>query len=200
MRFWLRMKHNAFETLLGAAILAVAAFFVVQTYKSTGQSSKDGYYVVAYFDRIDGVMVGTDVKVSGVKVGSIAGVSMEPDTYRAKVVLKLEKRLKIPQDSSAEIISESLLGGKYITIIPGIDDDFIQPNGTIKQTTSAVNFESLISKFMLESGKSSKTDKDDSSSNKEHTSSKVAKEIKDSPSDNNQTSEKDDKPSQRDDE
>lgn len=155
----MNMKHNAFETLLGAAIVAVAAFFVVQTYKTTGQHNKDGYYVIAYFDRVDGVMVGTDVKVSGVKMGSVAAINMEPETYRAKVLLKVEKRLKIPQDSSAEIISESLLGGKYVTIVPGIDDEHVKPNGTIKQTSSAVNFESLISKFMLESGKS-KTDKD----------------------------------------
>lgn len=167
------MKHNVFETLLGAAILAIASFFVVQTYKATGRNKGgDGYIVTAYFDRVDGVMIGTDVKVSGVKMGSVTAINMEPQTYRAKVVLKVDKRLKIPTDSSAEVISESLLGGKYITIVPGIDDAHLEPNGTITQTSSAVNFESLISKFMLESGKS-KSSKDephkkDQPANKDH--------------------------------
>lgn len=154
MKSWINMKHNVVETLLGAVILAIASFFVVQTYKATGRNKGgDGYLVTAYFDRVDGVMIGTDVKVSGVKMGAVTAINMEPETYRAKVVLKVDKRLKIPTDSSAEVISESLLGGKYITIVPGIDDDHLKPNGTIKQTASAVNFESLISKFMLESGK-----------------------------------------------
>lgn len=156
----MNMRHNAFETLLGAAILSVAAFFVVQTYKATGQRTGEGYHIVAYFDRIDGVMVGTDVKVSGVKIGSVVSINMEPETYRAQVTLHLKKNIKIPDDSSAEIISESLLGGKYVTIVPGLDDAFIAPGGTIKNTTSAVNFESLLSKFVFESGKSKDTHKD----------------------------------------
>lgn len=153
------MKHNTFETLLGAIILSVAAFFVVQTYQATGRKTGDGYHVIAYFDRVDGIMTGTDVKVSGVKVGSVVDVRMEPETYRAQVTLHVKKDLKIPQDSSAEIISESLLGGKYVTIVPGVDSSFVEPNGTIHQTTSAVNFESLISKFVMESGKTKEPEK-----------------------------------------
>lgn len=150
------MRHNAFEVLLGAIILAVATFFVVQTYVATGQRREEGYQISAYFDRIDGIMVGTDVKISGVKVGTVTGVKIEPETYRAQVTLHIKKELQVPQDSSAEIISESLLGGKYITIVPGIENNLIQPNGEIQQTTSAVNFETIISQFMLESGKSKK--------------------------------------------
>lgn len=148
------MKHNAFEVLLGAFILAIASFFVVQTYTVTGQKREEGYQVSAYFDRIDGVMAGTDVKISGIKVGSVVSVKIEPETYRAQVTLHIKKELKLPQDSSASIISESLLGGKYITLVPGIDSNVIQPNGEIQQTTSAVNFESMISQFMLDSSKS----------------------------------------------
>lgn len=152
MKTWMNMRHNVFETLLGAVILAVAGFFVVQTYQATGQGVGEGYHVIAYFDRIDGVMPGTDVKVSGVKVGSVASVRMEKETYRAQVTLHIEKSLKIPEDSSAEIMSESLLGGKYVTIVPGVESTFLTPNSTIRQTTSSVNFETLLSKFVMDSG------------------------------------------------
>lgn len=150
------MQHSIFETLIGAAIIGLAVFFVVLTSASTGKHAINGYSIQASFDRIDGVMAGTDVKISGVKIGSVKATEMNTENYRAKVTLNIKQGLKLPADSSAEVVSESLLGGKYISIVPGLDSESIKPGGEITMTSSSVNFESLISKFLFESSQNSR--------------------------------------------
>jgi len=142
------MRNNLLEAIIGAAVLVVAGFFLVYAY-SAGQKSIPGYILQAKFDRIDGLNSGADIKISGVKIGIVQKLEIDPDTYQATVFMTIRNNIKVPEDSSAEIASESLLGGKYIAIIPGGSDQDLKPNGQIIRTQSSVSFEGLISKFLF---------------------------------------------------
>jgi phospholipid/cholesterol/gamma-HCH transport system substrate-binding protein len=143
------MRYNLIEAILGALVLLVAAYFLIFAYSSGSRHVGAAYPIVAKFDRIDGLAAGGDVKVSGVKVGLVEKFEVDKNTYQARVTLMISKDVKLPDDSSAEIVSESLLGGKYISLVPGISESTIPSGGMITRTQSSVNFESLISKFLF---------------------------------------------------
>src|ERR1700728_4575968 len=104
-------RRNFAEVLIGAVVLLVAAGFLAYAIAHSGRSAYSGYQLFAKFDHIDGLGVGADVRVAGVKVGSVDSTSIDPKTYQAVVGLTVRDDLKLPKDSSATITSESLLGG-----------------------------------------------------------------------------------------
>jgi phospholipid/cholesterol/gamma-HCH transport system substrate-binding protein len=145
-----KTSNSFIETCLGAFVIAVAAGFVYFAYSSSQDGrSMSGYTVSAKFQRIDGLHVGSDVKVSGVKVGSVLSLEIDSKSYQAKATLFINNSIKLPIDSSAAIVSEGLLGGKYIALDPGADSDLIKDKGIIEQTESSVNLETLLNKFLF---------------------------------------------------
>ena len=152
------MRHNFVEALIGAVVLAVAGFFFIYVYSASQKGGSDGYVMYAQFERIDGVNVGSDVKMSGVKVGTVQHLEIDSKTYQAKVTLNLRRQIQLPKDSSAEIASESLLGGKYIALVPGGSEQFLKSGEEITHTQSAISFEALISKFLFSQSSDSKHD------------------------------------------
>ena len=143
------MKERVIETAVGFIVICVAIFSFMFFYK-VSDSGKDGegYFLNAYFQNIEGVAEGNDVKLSGIKIGYIDNVTLENGTYFAVARLKIKKGIDIPSDSRAIVSTSGLLGGKYIRINPGSADDNLQENGKIKFTQSSINIEDLISKLM----------------------------------------------------
>jgi phospholipid/cholesterol/gamma-HCH transport system substrate-binding protein len=95
---------------------------------------------------------GSDVRISGIKVGSIVSQTLDPKTYLAVVRMSIDPAIKLPTDSVATIASSGLLGDKYLSIVPGADDEFIKPNGEITHTTPPISLESLIGQFIYGQG------------------------------------------------
>ncbi len=155
------MRRNLIETILGGVVLVVAGLFLAFAYKSTGIHAVSGYELFAKFDRIDGLKDGGDVRMSGIKVGTVIGQSLDPKTYLAVVRLSVDPSIRLPLDSAAEIVSDGLLGGKYMSLVPGAEEKMIEPGGEIKFTQSPLNLESLISQFMFSSPDKDKPDKDE---------------------------------------
>ena len=146
------MQNSVVETLIGAAVIAVAAFFLVFAYSSTGSGPVSGYDVVAKFNRVDGVNVGTDVRMSGIKVGTVEKMSLDPKSYNAVVTIALDSSVKLPDDSSVRITSEGLLGNQYLSIEPGASMDMIKPGGEIENTQGSIDLVGLLGKFAFGSG------------------------------------------------
>src|SRR5262245_28219105 len=113
------MKDSLVETLIGAAVIAVAVLFFGYAYTSTGSGAVSGYEVTAKFSRADGVNVGSDVRMSGIKIGTVSRMTLDPTTYNAVLTIALDNSVKLPQDSSVRITSEGLLGNQYLSIEPG---------------------------------------------------------------------------------
>lgn len=143
------MKTNLLEVVMGAVVLVVCAFFIIFAYSTSRWQPSKGYEVIAKFDRIDGLMQGSDVRLSGVKVGTIKRIHLDPETYLAVVHVTLAPEVSLPKDSSAEIISDGLLGGKILAVVPGGEEEVIPAGGEIMHTQAAVSLESLIGKFIF---------------------------------------------------
>lgn len=155
------MRHNLIETVMGAVVVAIACFFLAFAYMSADLTPTIGYPLSAKFERIDGLHVGSDVRLGGVKVGVVTDQHIDPQTFLAVVAFEVHSDLSLPQDTSAEIASEGLLGGKYVALVPGGADERIHPGGEIIYTQSSVSLESLIGKMIYSDKKS---DNDQSSS------------------------------------
>lgn len=163
------MKHNFFETLLGAIVLCISFMFLYMAYTAGATQTNGGYHVKASFDRIDGLSVGNDVKISGVKVGAVTKVEVDHKNYRALVTFTVKKDIELPLDSSAEIVSDGLLGGKYINLAIGSESERLRENDVMEFTQSAVNLEQLMSKYMFspkDDGKKDEVQKDDTKEDK----------------------------------
>jgi phospholipid/cholesterol/gamma-HCH transport system substrate-binding protein len=141
--------RNIVETIVGALVLLVAGVFVFYAFAKSDRSGPDGYEVVARFGRVDGLKRGADVTVSGVKVGSVTGFTLDPKTYQAVVRMSVSSNVDLPLDTNAKIVSESLLGGVVVVLEPGSDKTMIKANGEIKQTQDSIPLTELIAKFMF---------------------------------------------------
>lgn len=155
------MRHNFLEAVMGGVVLVVAALFLNFAYQHSDSRSDDGYILKAFFNRIDGIKVGSDVKMSGVKIGTVTGISIDPDSYRAALQFTVRSDIKVPNDSSVEVSSESLLGGKYLSLVAGGEDKYLSAGSLINHTQSSMTFESLIAKFFLNQGDDKKSEKKD---------------------------------------
>ncbi len=125
------MQKNLVETILGAVVLLVAGGFLTFFYKTTDINPTGGYVVSASFSQIDGLDAGTPVKVSGVKVGQVLDFKLNPQTYSAVVRLDIDDNVKLPDDTVANIVSSGLLGGRYVSLLPGGDSKMLKSGDEI---------------------------------------------------------------------
>lgn len=149
----MQLKENFVEALIGAGVLAVAALFVGYAYTHTemGQAGS-GYQLLARFPSAVGVNVGTDVRVSGIKVGTVVAQDLDPKTFQARVRFSVRKDVELPVDTSAKISSEGLLGNSYIALTPGGEMDVLKPGDEIEQTQGSVDLMSLIGRAIYSVG------------------------------------------------
>jgi phospholipid/cholesterol/gamma-HCH transport system substrate-binding protein len=146
------MTRNVLETLLGAVVLIVAVGFLTFAYRSSQVSDSGGYELLARFDRVDGLEPGADVRISGIKVGSVLAQTLDPESFRAEVRFTLRDDVKLPLDSSAAVVSNGLLGGKYLAVVPGGDVEVLEPGDEMTLTQSAINLEDLIGHLIFSQG------------------------------------------------
>ena len=141
------MSRSLVETLLGAVVLAVAIGFVIFAYNRSGVATVSGYEVSAAFNRVDGISNGSDVRIGGIKVGTVVERTLEPETYRAVLRMSIDETVELPMDSTAAVVSDGLLGGKFIDLQPGAEETLIKDGGRISYTQSSLLLEELIGKF-----------------------------------------------------
>jgi phospholipid/cholesterol/gamma-HCH transport system substrate-binding protein len=143
-------RHSAIEIATGAAVLLVAGGFLMFAVANTGQKfGGSGYTLHAAFDHVDGLSVGADVRIAGVKIGSIQTIELNTKTYLADVAFTVQDGVKLTDDSSATVSTDGLLGGKYLALATGGDEKFLGPGGTITITQGSVNLEALIGKYIF---------------------------------------------------
>jgi phospholipid/cholesterol/gamma-HCH transport system substrate-binding protein len=145
-------QRNLTELVAGAVVLLVAVGFLGYAVANTGRASLSGYSLHAAFDRIDGLSIGSDVRMAGVKVGSVTAATIDPKTYQADVTFSVQPSVQLPTDSSAEVTTDGLLGGKYLGLVPGGSDKMIPPGGEVTITQSSISLEQLLGKFIFSVG------------------------------------------------
>ena len=127
------MASNAAETVIGAVVLAVAGGFLIYAANTADISiGGGGYRVTTEFRKIVGLNVGGEVRIAGVKVGTISGIVLNEERYRPVVSMTLREGVRVPEDSVVEITSEGLLGANYLNIVPGASDDMLAPGAELE--------------------------------------------------------------------
>ena len=143
------MQHNLVETLVGAFVIAVSAIFLSYGYSVSDMSPKSGYKLIAEFDRIDGLTVGSDVRMSGIKVGTVIDQELNKQNFYATVTLSINDDIELPDDTSAKITMEGLLGGNYVSLTPGGRFDLLTDGDEISYTQGSVDLIGLVSQAMF---------------------------------------------------
>lgn len=143
------MKRSIIETILGAVVIVVALSFLAYSYKMGDVADPNGFDITADFTAIGGLRPGDDVQISGVKVGTVTDVQLVPESYLARVHMSVEAGLELPVDTAALISSESLLGGKYLLLEPGAEEDLITSGGHVQYTQAPQNLEQLLGQFIF---------------------------------------------------
>lgn len=146
------MQNSIVETIIGAAVLVVAALFLFFVYDTSVGGNSGGYEVVAKFNRVDGVNVGTEVRMSGIKVGNVSALTLDPKNFMAVAHLSISSNIKLPADSAVRITSTGLLGSAYLSIEPGTEVASIPPGGEIPNTQGAVDLIGLLGKAVFGGG------------------------------------------------
>lgn len=143
------MSENTTEVVIGAVVLAGAFGFLIYAGQATGLSrAPDSYELHASFRSIEGVTVGTDVRMAGVKVGTVTGLQLNPITFFADARISVKDTILLPEDSAILVSSEGLLGGNFIELIPGGAVENLKPGSEIEDTQGAVSMTSLLMKFV----------------------------------------------------
>lgn len=142
-------RHSVVEVITGAVVLVVAALFLAYAVSRSGTAIGSGYTLYANFAHVDGLNIGADVQIAGVKVGTVTEERLNPKTFEAVVAMSIDNGVQLPKDTGASIFDASLLGGKYVSLSPGGDTANLQPGQTISATQSSISLEDLLGKFIF---------------------------------------------------
>jgi phospholipid/cholesterol/gamma-HCH transport system substrate-binding protein len=145
------MSGNLVETLIGAVVLVVAAVFLLFAYNKADVRAVSGYPLQAKFERADGVNVGSDVLLGGIKIGSVTGQRLDTVEYLAVLELSISNDVKLPDDSAIKIASNGLLGDKYLSVEPGGSEKMLEAGQEIRYTQGSVDLTELIGKAIYSS-------------------------------------------------
>lgn len=149
-------RENIGEALVGLFVIVFAAWFVWFAWSATGGGAKAGaIHVHALFPNSTGVNVGSEVRVAGMKVGTVTAQKLDPQSFQVNMTLAVDPAVKLPADSSAAITSEGFLGATFISLIPGGDPTPLKNGDTIADTQGAMDLMSMVGQFINKSGSSS---------------------------------------------
>jgi phospholipid/cholesterol/gamma-HCH transport system substrate-binding protein len=150
------VRNHLFEALIGL-IVVIAAIWLVFAFlgRTASGAGSDAIEVTAYFPNVSGIDVGTDVRVAGLSIGEVTAVTLNPDDFQAEVWMAIDPGANLPNDSSAAITSEGLLGGSFIALLPGGSPDEFAEGDVILDTQGAIDMTGLIGSLINDSGGSS---------------------------------------------
>jgi len=140
-------QNNLAESLIGAAVVAVAVAFLAFSYYRTGGGSLAGYEVNAKVAKADGLAVGTDVRLAGIKVGTVSDLTLDPQTYLVTVHMNIRNDVKLPVDSSVLVTQAGFLGGQYLSITPGGDDKMMTAGSFFENAQGSIDVMGLVGRF-----------------------------------------------------
>ena len=143
------MKSNTFEALIGAVVITFTLIFLFFGFQSMRLNNEGKYNVSAVFNRIDGIKLGSDIRMSGIKIWTVSSQELDNITFQARVLMAIDSDILIPDDSSAKITTDGLLGGNYISIEPGGNDIYLESGDEILFTQGSVDLIGLVGEALF---------------------------------------------------
>lgn len=143
------MNRNPIETVLGAVVLIVAGIFLTLAYSTAQIATTSGYTVSASFLKVGGLQVGSEVRISGIAVGTVADQMLDPDTFEARVEMVIDPDVTLPDDTVAAIVGDGLLGGKYVDLRPGYSQVLLSDGGELTRSEDFQSLEDLVGEIIF---------------------------------------------------
>lgn len=143
------LKKNAVETILGAVVLLVAGAFLTLAMNMADVRAVDGYKISAAFLKVGGLTNGSDVRLNGIKIGTVSDLSLDSETFDAVVTMSIRPDVKLPVDSIASIGSSGIIGGKFVAIKPGGEKDVVASGGRLSKTEDFKSLEDQVGEIIF---------------------------------------------------
>ena len=143
------MNKKPVETIMGIVVIFVAAFFLYFAYKVSDLQVVKGYDINARFLKVGGLNVGSDVRINGIKVGTVIAQNLDPEDYVADVKLSISSNIQLPKDSVVSVVSDGLVGNKFIKIEPGKSKEFLQNGDTVANTKDFKTLEDMVGEIIF---------------------------------------------------
>ena len=143
------MNKRPVETIMGIVVIAVAAFFAYFAYNVSDLQVVKGYNVTAKFLKVGGLTVGSDVRINGIKVGTVVGQNLDDSDFTADVKMSLSSNVHLPVDSVASIVSDGLVGDKFIKIEPGHGKEMLKDGDVIQNTKDSKTLEDMVGEIIF---------------------------------------------------
>lgn len=143
------MRRNMVETVLGAIVLVVAAAFFVFALETGEVGTVKGYRLTANFLKAGGLATGNDVRIAGVKVGTVTDRRLDTETFEAIIGFTVDDDVKLPTDTAAVVTDDGLLGGKYLRLLPGKSTTTLAPGAMIADARDFETLEDQVSKIIF---------------------------------------------------
>lgn len=143
------MKRNPIETVLGAVVLLVAAMFILFAYSTADLKVVSGYKINADFLKVGGLVRGSDVRISGINVGTVIGETLNHENFQARVTMSIGPDVSLPVDTEASIVGDGLLGSKYVNLVPGQSQEILKAGETLRKTRDYQSLEDLVGEIIF---------------------------------------------------
>ena len=143
------MNKKPVETIMGIVVIFVAALFLYFAYQVSDLQVVKGYDINARFLKVGGLNVGSDVRINGIKVGTVIAQNLDPEDYVADVKLSISSNIQLPKDSVVSIVSDGLVGNKFIKIEPGKSKEFLQNGDTVANTKDFKTLEDMVGEIIF---------------------------------------------------
>jgi len=143
------MNKKPVETIMGIVVIVIAALFLFFAYRVSDLQVVKGYTVSAKFLKVGGLTIGSDVRINGIKVGTVISQSLNPEDYVAEIKMSLSSELKLPKDSVAVIAGDGLMGDKFIKIEPGKDKEILADGDEITNTKDFKTLEDMVGEIIF---------------------------------------------------
>ena len=151
------MKNSMVETLIGAAVIGIAAIFFFFAYTTSGVGKgQGGYKLTAEFENVEGINIGSDIRLAGIKIGSVVDQTLNAESYQAVLTMSIDRAVSLPDDSTAKVTSEGLLGSKFIALEPGGSDDKLKDGDQMSYTQSAIDLWGLVNQYLFNNNSTEK--------------------------------------------
>lgn len=143
------MNKRPMETIMGIVVIGIAAFFLYFAYNVSDLQVVKGYNVKARFMKVGGLNVGSDVRINGIKVGTVTFQKLDPEDYIAEVGMSIASDIKLDKSSVAAIVSDGLMGDKFIKIEPGKGEDYLKEGDTFAHTKDFKTIEDMVGEIIF---------------------------------------------------
>ena len=143
------MNKRPVETIMGIVVIVIADLFLFFAYRVSDLQVVKGYTVSAHFIKVGGLTIGSDVRINGIKVGTVISQKLNPEDYVAEIKMSLSSDLKLPKDSVAVIASDGLMGNKFIKIEPGKDTEILKDGDEITKTKDFKTLEDMVGEIIF---------------------------------------------------